>query len=278
MASCVALAGQSLFPRDLSPPIVVFCKSHSGSRLLVEILQRAGIFMGAHCSDSGDSWDMEPLLRYLVIRHYPNYRAVLTGEDELAAPAIAAAFARHLEGYDPRQGGPWGWKLCETTYALPVIRALFPHARFVHMMRDGRDVAFSDHTGPIDGYWRKIFFGRADIDSWHGMKLDGSSYRRHPHLFNAQHWIASVSLGHRTALELAADCLELRYEDLIQDPRASAARLFAFLGLGDRAITLPAVHLTSMGKFRRQPRRKLREVLALITPLQQALGYPASEA
>ena len=126
MASGVTLAEHSLFPDDLSPPIVVFCKSHSGSRLLVEILQRAGVFMGAHCSASGDSWDIAPLLRYLIIRHYPDYRSALTGEDELVAPMIATAFARHLEGYDRNGGRAWGWKLCETTYAMPIIRALFP--------------------------------------------------------------------------------------------------------------------------------------------------------
>ncbi|HYV88897.1 MAG TPA: sulfotransferase [Candidatus Polarisedimenticolia bacterium] len=272
-----ALAEQSLLPRDLSPPIVVFCKSHSGSRLLVEMLQRAGIFMGAHCSGSGDSWDLAPLLRYLVIRHYPDYRAALAGGDELLAPMIAAAFARHLDGYDRKDAPPWGWKLCESAYAMPVISALFPQARYIHLLRDGRDVAFSNHTGPVDAYWRKIFFGHADIESWHGMSLNGSGYRRRPHLFNAQHWLSSVSLGHRTALELGARCLELRYEDLIQDPRASAARLFAFLGLGNREITPPPIHLSSAGRFRRQPLRKVREVLGLIAPLQQALGYPASE-
>ena len=81
----------------------------------------------------------------------------------------------------------------------------------------------------------------------------------------------------RHECELGAQCLELRYEDLIQNPHASAARLFTFLGLGDRTISLPAVHPDSMGKFRHQPRRKLREVLALIEPLQRALGYPISE-
>lgn len=220
---------------------------------------------------------MVPLLRYLVTHHYPDYRAALAGEDGLLAPMVVAALERHLEGYDRSEGRPWGWKVCETAYAMPVIRTLFPQARCIHLMRDGRDVAFCDHTGPVDAYWRKIFFGRADIETWLDMKLDGLSYRRRPHLFNAQHWLASVSLGHRTACELGAQCLELRYEDLIQNPHASAARLCTFLGLGDRTKSLPAVHPDSMGKFRRQPRHKLREVLALIEPLQRALGYPVSE-
>ena len=273
----MAMPGSRL-PAGLAPPVVVFCKSHSGSRLLVDMLSRAGVFMGAHVSGSGDSWDLAPLIRYLVTRYYPDYAPVLAGEDALLPDMVNAAFSRHLEGHDPRSQRRWGWKVCETTYAIPVVRALFPQARYIHLLRDGRDIAFSNHVGPVDTFWRKIYFGRADIESWRGMTLDGPGYRRRPYLFNAQHWISSASLGHRAALELGGQCLELRYEELIQDLRASAERLLAFLELSDTAIDLPPIHVTSMGRYRRQPRRQLREVLALIAPFQQELGYPTGEA
>jgi hypothetical protein len=40
------------------PPVVVFNKSHSGSRLLAGLIAEAGIFMGAHQNESNDSWDI----------------------------------------------------------------------------------------------------------------------------------------------------------------------------------------------------------------------------
>ena len=277
MTNPATVLSGSWLPAGLAPPVVVFCKSHSGSRLLVDMLCRAGVFMGAHASGSGDSWDLAPLIRYLVTRYHPDYAPVLASEDALLPDMMKVAFARHLEGYDPQSRQPWGWKVCETTYVLPVIRALFPEARYIHILRDGRDIAFSNHIGPVDAFWRKIYFGHADIESWRGMTLDGPGYRRSPHLFNAQHWLSSASLGHRAALELGPDCLELRYEELIQDLRGSADRLLAFLELSDTAIDLPPIHVTSMGRFRRQPKRKLREVLGLIAPLQRELGYPTGE-
>lgn len=267
------------------PAIIVFCKSHSGSRLLVRLLEAAGIFMGAHQNESGDSWDLLPIARYLVTRYYPDYSGVLRGDDPLLEDMLEAALLRHLAGYDPANGQRWGWKLCETTFILPVVSKLFANAQFVHLIRDGRDVAFSDHTGPTDTFWRKVFFDRADILSWRGMALTGPSYRRRPHLFNAQHWLNSVRVGHAAALDLGERCLELRYEDLCQRPEAGLARLHAFLGSGlgpglgiaPPAMALPTVHSNSVGRFRRQPRRKIRAVLRLIAPLQAELGYPIDE-
>ena len=89
------------------PPIIVFCKSHSGSRLLVRLMEAAGVFMGAHQNQSGDSWDILPIVRYLVTRYYPDYAQVLRGEDPLLADMMEAALLRHLDGYDPAAGRRW---------------------------------------------------------------------------------------------------------------------------------------------------------------------------
>ena len=51
----------------LPPPIVVFNKSHSGSRLLARVLAAGGVFMGAHLNASHDSLDLLPLVEYLVV-------------------------------------------------------------------------------------------------------------------------------------------------------------------------------------------------------------------
>jgi hypothetical protein len=259
-------------------PIVIFCKSHSGSRLLVRLMEAAGIFMGAHQNLSGDSWDILPIVRYLVMRYYPEYAGVLRGEDPLLADMMEAALLRHLAGYDPAEGRRWGWKLCETTFILPVVARLFPNAQFIHLIRDGRDVAFSNHTGATDVFWRKVIFDRADIQQWEGLPLTGEGYRRQPHLFNAQHWANSVRVGHDAATGFGQRCLELRYEDLCLNLEASTARLSDFLGLDSVPAALPTAHSDSVGKFRRQLPRNRRSVIELIAPMQAVLGYPVGEA
>ena len=254
-------------------PVVLCNKSHSGSRLLAALLRDAGLFLGAHRNESEDAWDLLPVVRYLVIHHYPDYRAALAGADPLLPDLLAAALARHLEGVAP--GQPWGWKLSESGYVLPVIAALLPRLRVLHLIRDGRDVAFSDHTGPTDAFWRKVFFDRADLAAWRGLALTGPSYRRRPHLFNAQHWANAVAVTRRFGQALGPRYRELRYEALCAEPAATLSALLDWLGL-DPAPGLAARQeiRPAVGRFRRAPRRHLAAVLPILAPLQAELGYP----
>lgn len=265
----------------LPPPVVLFNKSHSGSRLAAKLLATGGVFMGAHQNQTRDALDLLPLVHYLVLRHYPDYGPALAGADPLLPEVLRASLERHVEGYDPAAGGRWGWKLCETTFILPIIAACFPQAAFVHLIRDGRDVAFSDHTGPSDAFWRKLFFGTAEIERWRGMPLTGSAYRRQPHLFNAQHWLASVGAGRKYGAALGRRYYELRYEALCEAPETTGQALFDFLGLGPVGPALAGlrevVRPPSRGKFGRASAKARRAVLELIRPLQTELGYPLAE-
>ena len=264
------------------PPVVVFNKSHSGSRLLAELLEAAGVFMGAEQNDSRDALPLLEVVDALVRRYYPDYGPLWDAEhapDPALVPLVRAAFARHLGGHEP--GKPWGWKLCETVYALPVIDGLFPGARFVHLVRDGRDVAFCDHKGPTDAFWRKVYFDTERMRTWRGMPLDPGWYRRRPHTFNAQHWVSSVRVGRAYGAMLRERCLEVRYEDLCRDFAATAARVLRFVGApaADEAIERlgPSVRATSIGKHRLQAKRALAEVVEIEKPLLLALGYLASD-
>ncbi len=261
----------------LPPPVVVFNKSHSGSRLLTELIAASGVFMGAHVNKSHDSVDVLELAEALVKGYYPTYGRLwddtLTPDQQLTDLA-QRVFERHLQGYP---GGRWGWKLCETTYIVPVVDYCFPGARFIHLVRDGRDVAFSDHHAPDSDFWRKAYFNTDRIRTWRGMRLTPQAYRRQSHLYNARHWLNSVEVGRNYAAMLRERCLEIRYEDLCLRFDATARRLLDFLNAPhpDAAIhaVQSSVRTTSVGKHRRQPPRKQREVLSITKPLLLSFGY-----
>lgn len=257
-------------------PVVVCNKSHSGSRLLAALLADAGLFLGAHRNESEDAWDLLPVVRYLVIRHHPAYDRL--AQDPLVPDLLEAALARHLEGAPP--GRPWGWKLSETGFALPALARLLPRLRVIHLIRDGRDVAFSDHTGPTDAFWRKVMFGRDDIRRWRGRPLSGPAYRRRPHLYNAQHWVNAVATARRFGAALGPRYRELRYEALCARPAESLAELLEWLGIEADAAALAARRAIrpAIGRFRQAPPRRLAAVLPIIAPLQAELGYPTDGA
>lgn len=264
------------------PPVVVFNKSHSGSRMLAHLLDAAGIAMGAHRNESWDSLDVLELVEYLVTRYYPDYTPLwqprLPPDRELQR-LIRRVFERHLEGV--AAGRRWGWKLCESVYILPVLDYCFPGARFVHLIRDGRDVAFCDHKGPDSPFWRKVYFNTDRIRTHAGLRLSAPAYRRRSHLYNAIHWSNSVATGRAYGAMVRERYLEVRYEALCEDFPGAAAPLLAALDAphptAGIALLQPKVVASSVGKFRRFPAAWVRQVTAIEKPLLLELGYLASD-
>ncbi|MDR3465402.1 MAG: sulfotransferase [Xanthobacteraceae bacterium] len=273
------LLGSQLAERvaALPPPVVIFNKSHSGSRLIARLAQDQGIFMGAALNESLDALPFLPLVEHVVLEHYPAFELLRRTQEwpPRVRALVDTALDAHLAGHRP--GQPWGWKLCETVYILPLIATIFPKARFVHLVRDGRDVAFSDHVSPELPFWRKVYFGNDAVVSWRGMPLDNEAYLERSYLYNARHWLESVRLGRNYGTMLGDAYCEVAYEELCARPDLVGKQFMEFLGLpldqAGLAATAQAVQTAAIGKFRRQPAWRLHRVQRLIEPTLLAFGY-----
>lgn len=195
------------------PPIVIYGAARSGTTYLVQLLNKhpevyisdeTRVFAWAHEMLSSLAerapgrereqpggrrvHDRRVLLDYLR-RALPE---VVRGLYRELAPAARHWGDKYPHYADPRQRG-----------SLETALELFPGARFVHILRDGRDVV----TSGLRGVWQ-------DFESVHRM------------------WTTHLDYGCAFGRALPAErYFELRYEELVEDDLRMAGRLLEFLGL-----------------------------------------------
>lgn len=261
--------------RPLGPPVIVFNKSHSGSRVLTRALAACGVFMGSRLNDSEDALDILPLVEHLLEFHYPDYQRLFSEGDPQLFDALAPAFQAHLKDRPP--GMRWGWKLSETGYALPLFARLFPEAWFIHLVRDGRDVAFSHFRAPADPVLRKAHFGSATLASYRGVPSSEIGYEAAPHVFNARLWVEAVTTGRAYGAMLGPRYLETRYETLTGDFTREIGRIARWADLNPVTKALAGVAETiqtdKVGKHMSAPPAVLVETLSVLEPTLSAFGY-----
>lgn len=118
------------------------------------------------------------------------------------ADAIAAAYRSYARVHGKNR---WGDKTPRYVEHIPFISGLFPNARFIHLIRDGRNVALSYGNVP---------FGPKNVAK------------------AAALWELRVSKGCRDGRALGGGrYLEIRYEDLVEDAAGEARDICDFLEL-----------------------------------------------
>jgi hypothetical protein len=197
-------------------PLVIVGIGGSGTRVFARLAAASGRNMGGPQNDSNDA-----LALYGVADRWcePVYRAWRSDAPFPDQKAFEADLASNVEYH--RRGElssvPWGWKQPRSIHLLPALEAAYPgDLRVLHVVRDGRDVAFGN-----------------DIH----LRLTGSysiptESRNEP---------APVQLAHlwATANSLAADFgervlgeryLRVSLEDLCDDTDRTGERIVAFIG------------------------------------------------
>lgn len=114
---------------------------------------------------------------------------------------VEIVYAKHLV----REGKVrWGDKTPPYIRIVPRLAAMFPDARFIHLLRDGRDVAKSFQSV-----------------GWYGPRLHK----------NMVEWSGAMELDRRWRNSALADqFLVVRYEDLVRQTQKTTQEICAFLG------------------------------------------------
>jgi hypothetical protein len=160
---------------------------------------------------------------------------------------------------------------------IPKIKADIPEALFLHIIRDGRDVALSLKT----------------IGGFTPLPWNGAASGLQP---AALYWEWMVRKGQRDGKRISADYLEVRYEELVSEPRVALKRVAEFL---DHDLDHDRVQQAKLGRLS-EPNSSFPEarndsgsvhrwksllsthdvasIEAVVGPFLEELGYPLSSA
>jgi hypothetical protein len=191
-------------PRIVIPPeagfLIQLQKEHGGFRGGAEALDH---FVAALlASPKFEYWKLpEPVLRRALAEAKPGTYAAL----------IAAVYVCYASVHQP--GKPrWGDKNNHYLAYIETIASLFPDARFVHIVRDGRDVACS---------YRSL----ADVKGEYAPRLPSDVFEA---VFD---WNRNLARIRRSFARVGwKRAHELRYEDLVREPESVLRRVCEFLG------------------------------------------------
>ncbi len=209
----------------------------------------------------------------------PILQATLGTPDVELARAYGAVIRGVLDGVRRRSGKPVvAEKTPQNVLAFTRLQWMLPDARFVHVIRDGRDVVCS----LLDQDW---------TDAMTGEPID---YTADP-AKAATAWVGFVQAGRQMRGQPGASRYhEVRYEALVAEPEATMRALCGFLGLpwdpavlahharthtlgrneaSSRAVRMP-LHRGSAGRFARDLGPEDRATVESIAgPLLRELGY-----
>jgi Sulfotransferase family len=252
-------------PLDASapPPVVIGATGGSGTRVMAQVLRKAGWFLGNRVHpDNEDSvpigWFLTKWLKRL--KDFPNV-------DSHTVAGARRDFERML--YLHRRGIPspvarWGWKNPRSLWLIPFLVQRFPELKFVHMIRDARDMMLSDN----------IYFLRQN-----GHWLLGPDWWQNPEAAQLELW----RISNKRAVAFAQQYLQdryhmVRYEDLCRKPAETVSAVMAFLGSPNIDIGSVIEGIRDRGNIGRWRRDKTAKVADLSLAAQadlQRFGYEA---
>ncbi len=133
-------------------------------------------------------------------RLVPDEQAVLQRGPQSYAQLVDSVFAALAAAQGKQR---WGDKTPSYLLEMDTLWTLFPGCRFIHLVRDGRDVALS---------LQALSWGSRDL------------------LRVAQDWRWKVTMGRKMGRMVPDHYLEIHFEDLVVSPRDTLQRVCEFIG------------------------------------------------
>jgi hypothetical protein len=219
---------------DRNPYLFIVGCARSGTTLLQRIVAAhpqiaitpsmhwiSGYFRKRKVSRPEDPVTPELVSGLLEDRKFDRFQIRRQDLEGLFGSGAPIPYSRFLAGifelYGEARGKPLvGNKTAPYVRRLPALHALWPRARFVHLIRDGRDVCLSVRN------WTKAESTAGRYATWIEDAVTTT----------ALWWKRKVLLGREAGSALGPNLYhEIRYEELVSEPARECANLCSFLDL-----------------------------------------------
>jgi hypothetical protein len=201
-------------------PLVIGATGGSGTRVIARIAKLAGYNLGAKLNSAEDALEFYSFHDRWINRFVSeaqrrrnkgtSWRSARMKED------FRAALARHIPDVERRRAR-WGWKAPRSIYLLPFLHAQFEQLKFIHVLRDGRDMALSQNQNQVHKHspavlsWRERLFRSVPERSvlmWEKVNSQAADYGES---------------------SLRENYLRVRFEDLCAKPLETTVQILNFL-------------------------------------------------
>jgi len=203
-----------------SGPLVIGATGGSGTRVVARIARHAGYDLGRNLNSAEDALEFYSfhdkwINRFVSARS--EGRVLPRSEMVEMESEFQSALDRHFPA-NLRAGKFWGWKAPRSIYLLPFLHAQFPDLKFMHVLRDGRDMVLSPNQNQLRKHasavliWRERLFSSAPERAmllWERVNLRAAKFGES---------------------ELRENYLQVRFEELCVKPLETTAQIVNFLG------------------------------------------------
>jgi len=204
----------------MSGPLVIGATGGSGTRVIARLARHAGYDLGRNLNSAEDALEFYSFHEKWI---NPFVSAELRGRalPKAQAEQMEREFQAALERHHPsnlRTEKQWGWKAPRSIYLLPFLHRQLPNLKFIHVLRDGRDMVLSANQNQLRKH-------AAAILTW-PERLFRSTPERALLLW-ARVNLRAAKFGDS---DLRDNYLLVRFEDLCARPVETTAHVMNFLG------------------------------------------------